>query len=53
MYPRSTEFITPVEVWFTARPSSAPPPLAHYDIMILSVPVTFREPLTMQHERSP
>ncbi|HFJ2367884.1 TPA: two-component sensor histidine kinase BarA [Salmonella enterica] len=26
-------------------------PLAHYDIMILSVPVTFREPLTMQHER--
>ncbi len=40
---------TPVEVIYS--PSFSALPLAHYDIMILSVPVTFREPLTMQHER--
>lgn len=40
---------TPVEVIYS--PTFSVLPLAHYDIMILSVPVTFREPLTMQHER--
>ncbi|ECG1193366.1 two-component sensor histidine kinase BarA [Salmonella bongori] len=40
---------TPVEVVYS--PAFSALPLAHYDIMILSVPVTFREPLTMQHER--
>ncbi len=40
---------TPVEVVYS--PPFSALPLAHYDIMILSVPVTFREPLTMQHER--
>lgn len=40
---------TPVEVIYS--PTFSALPLAHYDIMILSVPVTFREPLTMQHER--
>ncbi|EHR1353629.1 two-component sensor histidine kinase BarA [Salmonella enterica] len=40
---------TPVEVVYSLTFSALP--LAHYDIMILSVPVTFREPLTMQHER--
>lgn len=40
---------TPVEVVYS--PTFSALPLAHYDIMILSVPVTFREPLTMQHER--
>ncbi|EMU9730308.1 two-component sensor histidine kinase BarA [Salmonella enterica] len=39
---------TPVEVVYS--PTFSALPLAHYDIMILSVPVTFREPLTMQHE---
>lgn len=39
----------PVEVVYS--PTFSALPLAHYDIMILSVPVTFREPLTMQHER--
>lgn len=29
---------------------SALPP-AHYDMMLLGIAVTFREPLTMQHER--
>lgn len=38
---------TPVEVVYS--PTFSALPLAH--IMILSVPVTFREPLTMQHER--
>ncbi|HAO6835700.1 TPA: two-component sensor histidine kinase BarA [Salmonella enterica subsp. enterica serovar Heidelberg] len=40
---------TPVEVIYS--PTFSALPLAHYDIMILSVPVTFREPLPMQHER--
>ncbi|HIH1543361.1 TPA: two-component sensor histidine kinase BarA [Salmonella enterica] len=40
---------TPVEVIYS--PTFSALPLAHYDIMILSVPVTFRDPLTMQHER--
>lgn len=40
---------TPVEVVYS--PTFSALSLAHYDIMILSVPVTFREPLTMQHER--
>uniref|UniRef100_UPI00112F4D07 two-component sensor histidine kinase BarA n=1 Tax=Salmonella enterica TaxID=28901 RepID=UPI00112F4D07 len=40
---------TPVEVVYS--PTFSALPLAHYDIMILSVPMTFREPLTMQHER--
>ncbi|HAD4571808.1 TPA_asm: two-component sensor histidine kinase BarA [Salmonella enterica subsp. enterica serovar Typhi str. CT18] len=40
---------TPVEVIYS--PTFSALPLAYYDIMILSVPVTFREPLTMQHER--
>ncbi|WP_122127998.1 two-component sensor histidine kinase BarA [Salmonella enterica] len=40
---------TPVEVIYS--PTFSALPLAHYDIMILSVPVPFREPLTMQHER--
>ncbi|ECI6586978.1 two-component sensor histidine kinase BarA [Salmonella enterica subsp. enterica] len=40
---------TPVEVVYS--PTFSALPLAHYDIMILSVPVTFHEPLTMQHER--
>ncbi len=40
---------TPVEVIYS--PTFSALPLAHYDIMILSVPVTFREPRTMQHER--
>ncbi|ECI1462105.1 two-component sensor histidine kinase BarA [Salmonella enterica subsp. enterica serovar Heidelberg] len=40
---------TPVEVIYS--PTFSALPLAHYDIMILSVPVTFREPLTIQHER--
>ncbi|HCK6704904.1 TPA: two-component sensor histidine kinase BarA [Salmonella enterica subsp. enterica serovar Typhi str. CT18] len=40
---------TPVEMIYS--PTFSALPLAHYDIMILSVPVTFREPLTMQHER--
>lgn len=40
---------TPVEVVYS--PTFSALPLTHYDIMILSVPVTFREPLTMQHER--
>lgn len=40
---------TPVEVVYS--PTFSALPLAHYDIMMLSVPVTFREPLTMQHER--
>ncbi|TGC91222.1 two-component sensor histidine kinase BarA [Salmonella enterica] len=40
---------TPVEVVYS--PTFSALPFAHYDIMILSVPVTFREPLTMQHER--
>ncbi|EBQ9148855.1 two-component sensor histidine kinase BarA [Salmonella enterica subsp. enterica serovar Obogu] len=40
---------TPVEVIYS--PTFSALPLTHYDIMILSVPVTFREPLTMQHER--
>lgn len=40
---------TPVEVVYS--PTFSALPLAHYDIMILSVPVTFREQLTMQHER--
>ncbi|WP_348243398.1 hypothetical protein, partial [Salmonella enterica] len=40
---------SPVEVIY--RPTFSALPLAHYDILILSVPVTFREPLTLQHER--
>lgn len=40
---------TPLEVVYSPSFSALPPD--HYDILLLSVPVTFREPLTMQHEK--
>ena len=40
---------TPLEVIYS--PSFSALPADHYDILLLGVPVTFREPLTMQHER--
>lgn len=40
---------TPLEVIYSPSFSGLPPD--HYDILLYSVPVTFREPLTMQHEK--
>ncbi|MEG1921049.1 MAG: two-component sensor histidine kinase BarA, partial [Citrobacter sp.] len=40
---------TPLEVIYS--PSFSALPAEHYDILLLGVPVTFREQLTMQHER--
>ncbi|VYU00878.1 two-component sensor histidine kinase BarA [Metakosakonia massiliensis] len=40
---------TPLEVIYSPSFSALPPD--HYDILLLSIPVTFREPLSMQHER--
>ncbi|MDN8600515.1 two-component sensor histidine kinase BarA [Citrobacter sp. S2-9] len=40
---------TPLEVIYS--PTFSALPIDHYDILLLSVPVTLREPLTMQHER--
>ena len=40
---------TPLEVVYSPTFSALPP--AHYDMMLLGIAVTFREPLTMQHER--
>lgn len=40
---------TPLEVVYSPSFSALPPD--HYDILLLSVPVTFHEPLTMQHEK--
>ncbi|HFP5815663.1 TPA: two-component sensor histidine kinase BarA [Escherichia coli] len=40
---------TPLEVVYSLTFSALPP--AHYDMMLLGIAVTFREPLTMQHER--
>nr|WP_256372045.1 two-component sensor histidine kinase BarA [Citrobacter sp. wls711] len=40
---------TPLEVIYS--PSFSALPAEHYDILLLGVPVTLREPLTMQHER--
>lgn len=40
---------TPLEVIYSSSFSTLPQ--EHYDILLLGVPVTFREPLTMQHER--
>lgn len=39
----------PLEVVYSPTFSALPP--AHYDMMLLGIAVTFREPLTMQHER--
>lgn len=38
-----------MEVVYSPTFSALPP--AHYDMMLLGIAVTFREPLTMQHER--
>ncbi|HHU3619555.1 TPA: two-component sensor histidine kinase BarA [Escherichia coli] len=38
---------TPLEVVYSPTFSALPP--AHYDMMLLGIAVTFREPLTMQH----
>ena len=40
---------TPLEVIYS--PSFSGLPAEHYDILLLGIPVTLREPLTMQHER--
>lgn len=40
---------TPLEVVYSPSFSGLPPD--HYDILLFSVPVTFHEPLTMQHEK--
>ena len=40
---------TPLDVVYSPSFSALPPD--HYDILLMSVPVTLREPLTMQHER--
>ncbi|HAT3904970.1 TPA: two-component sensor histidine kinase BarA [Citrobacter koseri] len=40
---------TPLEVIYS--PTFSALPLDHYDILLISVPVTFNEPLTMQQER--
>ncbi|XPE51154.1 response regulator [Shigella flexneri] len=40
---------TPLEVVYSPTFSALPP--AHYDMMLLGIAVTFREPLTMQRER--
>lgn len=40
---------TPLEVIYS--PSFSGLPKDHYDILLLGIPVTLREPLTMQHER--
>ena len=40
---------TPLEVIYS--PSFSRLPKDHYDILLLGIPVTLREPLTMQHER--
>ncbi|NDO81936.1 two-component sensor histidine kinase BarA [Citrobacter sp. NCU1] len=40
---------TPLEVIYS--PTFSALPIDHYDILLLSVPVTLREPLSMQHER--
>ncbi|QLX24137.1 two-component sensor histidine kinase BarA [Citrobacter freundii] len=40
---------TPLDVIYS--PSFSALPAEHYDILLLGVPVTLREPLTMQHER--
>lgn len=40
---------TPLEVIYS--PSFSALPAEHYDILLLGVPVTFHEPLTMQHKR--
>ncbi|MGP3593428.1 two-component sensor histidine kinase BarA [Vagococcus sp. WN89Y] len=40
---------TPLEVIYS--PSFSALPARHYDILLLAIPVTVREPLTMQHER--
>ncbi len=40
---------TPLDVIYS--PSFSALPADHYDILLMSIPVTFREPLTMQHER--
>ncbi|HAZ77794.1 MULTISPECIES: two-component sensor histidine kinase BarA [unclassified Pseudescherichia] len=40
---------TPLEVIYS--PTFSALPEARYDILLLAVPVTLREPLTMQHER--
>ncbi|SCC34498.1 two-component sensor histidine kinase BarA [Kosakonia oryziphila] len=40
---------TPLEVIYS--PSFSALPQGHYDILLLAVPVTVREPLSMQHDR--
>jgi two-component system sensor histidine kinase BarA len=40
---------TPLEVIYS--PSFSGLPKDHYDILLIGIPVTLREPLTMQHER--
>ncbi|WP_039055408.1 two-component sensor histidine kinase BarA [Enterobacter sp. Bisph1] len=40
---------TPLEVIYS--PSLSGLPQAHYDILLLAIPVTMREPLNMQHDR--
>jgi len=40
---------TPLEVVYS--PSFSALPAGHYDILLLAIPVTVHEPLTMQHER--
>ncbi|MGK9174010.1 two-component sensor histidine kinase BarA [Yokenella regensburgei] len=40
---------TPLEVIYSPSFSALPPD--HYDIMLMSIPVTLHEPLSMQHER--
>ncbi|WP_170974669.1 two-component sensor histidine kinase BarA, partial [Citrobacter sp. wls758] len=40
---------TPLEVIYS--PSFSGLPKDHYDILLLGIPITLREPLTMQHER--
>jgi two-component system sensor histidine kinase BarA len=40
---------TPLEVIYSPSFSALPPD--HYDILLMSIPVTLRDPLSMQHER--
>ncbi|WP_342322077.1 two-component sensor histidine kinase BarA [Kosakonia sp. BYX6] len=40
---------TPLEVIYS--PSFSALPQAHYDILLMAIPVTVREPLSMQHDR--
>ncbi|AIA25156.1 two-component sensor histidine kinase BarA [Kosakonia sacchari] len=40
---------TPLEVIYS--PSFSALPQAHYDILLMAIPVTVREPLNMQHDR--